>query len=119
MPAPLDGATAAGSLGVLLVLVLVAAVCGAWFRRTPRQRLVLVAVAPLLQVMANSLRLLTGLLVQSAAGEPAGQALQGTAGTFMVYAVSIALLLALDRLLVSWKSIRLWHLLQPTPPSIG
>lgn len=119
LPAPLDGAAAAGSLGVLLVLILIAAFWGAWFRRTPVQRLILAAATPLLHVTANGLRLLAGLLVQAAAGEAPGRALQGTGGTFMVYAVSIALLLGLDRLLVSWKNLRLWHLLQPTPPSIG
>lgn len=118
-PAPFDGADAAGGLGILLALILFAAFWGAWMRRPLPVRLALLALAPLIHLLANALRLIIACLLQAAAGESLGQAFYTHGSLYTVLGLGLLLLLAFDKLFRSWKKLRLWHLLQPTPPSIG
>lgn len=119
LPLPFDGADAAGGLGVLLILLILSAFWGAWLRRTAVQRCILLLLTPLLHIAANSLRLVVVTLLQTMAGSEVSQAVNTRAATALVFAFSLALLLALDKVLRSWKNPRQWQLLQPTPPSIG
>ncbi len=117
--APFDGADAAAGLGVLLLLLLIAAFWGAWMKRSPAARALLLLATPLLLIAANMMRLVTAVLVQAAGGERAGAFFFNRLSTPTVLVLSVVGLLALDLLLRSRRNIRLWHLLQPTPPSIG
>lgn len=119
LPAPFDGADAAGGLGILLGLVLFAAFWGAWMRRPLRLRVALVVLAPAVHLIANALRLIIACLLQAAAGESLGQAFYSGGSRYAVLGLGLLLLLAFDKLFRSWKKLRVWQLLQPTPPSIG
>ena len=116
---PFDGSDAAGGLGILLLLLLGTAIWCGWHRRSVLHRIALLAAVPVVHLVANALRLTTAGLLQAAAGDSVAQAFMQQGSRVTVFVIGALLVLLLDLGLRSWKKINLWHLLQPTPPSIG
>lgn len=114
-----DGADPAGSLGLLLLLAMGTVFWAGWQRRPAIHLFLLLAMLPLVHLVANALRLVTAVTLQSAVGSAAATAFNGLAAKVMVV-LTAALLLALIE--AAWqrrKKFNLWKLLQPEPPSIG